>query len=144
MIFFQKTIVSAALLCLALASGAYPIGQSAVITLVFPPGARATGLGEAFVGLADDASATYFNPAGLGQAPLANAWKAYTIENTPPFTAIAAKRAREFSIKEKIWAGTSRGLMQFDGNSWTTFEKYLIVTDDTPLRVVKKYRERYE
>jgi hypothetical protein len=137
--FFQKTIVSAALLCLTLASGAYPIGQSAVITLVFPPGARATGLGEAFVGLADDASATYFNPAGLGQAPLANAWKAYTIENTPLFTAIAAKRVKEFSIKEKIWAGTARGLMQFDGNSWTTFEKYLIVTDDTPLRVVKKY-----
>ncbi len=137
--FFQKTIVSAVLLCLFAASGAFPIGQSAVITLVFPPGARATGLGEAFVGLADDANATFFNPAGLGQAPLANAWKAYTVHNSPIFTAIASKKTKEFSLKEKIWAGTARGLLQFDGNSWTSFEKYLIVQDDSPLRVVKKY-----
>jgi hypothetical protein len=136
---FQKSVMPAVLLCLALTSGAYSIGQSAVITLVFPPGARATGLGEAFTGLADDANATFFNPAGLGQAPLANAWKAYTLETSPLFTAIAAKRAKEFSLKEKIWAGTGRGLLQFDGNSWTAYEKYLIVTDDTPLRVVKKY-----
>jgi len=30
-----------------------------------PPGARANGMGSAFIGLADDASATYANPAGL-------------------------------------------------------------------------------
>ena len=29
------------------------VGESAVITLAFPPGARATGTGEAFTGLAD-------------------------------------------------------------------------------------------
>ena len=38
------------------------VGQSAVITLVFPPGARATGLGEAFTGLSNDASAIYLTP----------------------------------------------------------------------------------
>jgi hypothetical protein len=137
--FFHKTIMFAVFIGLIAATGAFPIGQSAVITLVFPPGARATGLGEAFVGLADDANATFFNPAGLGQAPLANAWKSYTIGNSPMFTAIASKKAKEFSLKEKIWAGTARGLLQFDGNSWTYFEKYLIVQDDSPLRVVKKY-----
>jgi len=30
-----------------------------------PPGARANGMGSTFIGLADDASATYANPAGL-------------------------------------------------------------------------------
>jgi ligand-binding sensor domain-containing protein len=135
----KKTFLSAILLCLIAATGAYPIGQSAVITLVFPPGARATGLGEAFVGLADDANATFFNPAGLGQAPLANAWKAFTVNGAPAFTAIASKKAKEFSLKEKIWAGTTHGLLQFDGSSWISFEKYLIVQDDSPLRVVKKY-----
>src|SRR5271157_3962899 len=77
------------------------IGQSAVITLVFPPGARATGLGEAFVGLADDANATFFNPAGLGQAPLANAWKSYKLGPDQKVTAIASKKKKNFLIKEK-------------------------------------------
>lgn len=31
----------------------------------FPPGARAYGMGGAFVAVADDASALYWNPAGL-------------------------------------------------------------------------------
>src|SRR5687767_15117466 len=31
-----------------------------------PPGARALGMGGAFIGLADDATATFTNPAGLG------------------------------------------------------------------------------
>lgn len=33
--------------------------------LIINPGARAVGMGEAFCGLADDALATYYNPAGL-------------------------------------------------------------------------------
>jgi hypothetical protein len=137
--FLKKAAFFAALICCASTWEAYSIGQSAVITLVFPPGARATGLGEAFVALADDANATFFNPAGLGQAPLSNAWKSYVPKNAPQFTAIASKKAKEFSLKEKIWAGTTKGLMQFDGNSWTTFEKYLVVQDDSPLRIIKKY-----
>ena len=44
------------------------IGQSAVITLVMPPGARATGTAEAFTGLANDVNAEYFNPAGLARS----------------------------------------------------------------------------
>ena len=115
------------------------IGQSAVITLVFPPGARATGLGEAFVGLADDANATFFNPAGLGQAPLANAWKSYKLEADQKVTAIASKKKKEFSLKEKIWVGTEKGVMVFDGNAWTSNEKYLIQPDDNLQHIAKKY-----
>jgi hypothetical protein len=115
------------------------IGQSAVITLVFPPGARATGLGEAFVGLADDANATFFNPAGLGQAPLANAWKSYKLGPDQKVTAIASKKKKEFSLKEKIWVGTEKGVMVFDGNAWTSNEKYLIQPDDNLQHIAKKY-----
>jgi len=38
---------------------------SAVPFLLISPGARAAGMGEAFVAIADDATATYWNPAGL-------------------------------------------------------------------------------
>jgi hypothetical protein len=115
------------------------IGQSAVITLVFPPGARATGLGEAFVAMADDANATFFNPAGLGQAPLANSWKAFVLPNTPEITAIASKKKKDFSLKEKIWVGTTKGILHYDGNAWISYEKYLIGPDDSPQRIIKKF-----
>jgi hypothetical protein len=117
----------------------FAIGQSAVITLVFPPGARATGLGEAFVGLADDANATFFNPAGLGQAPLANAWKSYKLGTDEKVTAVASKKKKDFALSEKIWVGTEKGVMVFDGNAWTSHEKYLIQPDDNLQRIAKKY-----
>ena len=40
--------------------------QTAVITLVFPSGARSLGMGEVGTALADDESVLFFNPAGLG------------------------------------------------------------------------------
>lgn len=41
------------------------VGQSAVITLIFPYGARSYGMGEVGTALADDGSVLFFNPAGL-------------------------------------------------------------------------------
>jgi hypothetical protein len=41
------------------------VGQSAVITLMFPYGARSYAMGEVGTALADDASVLFFNPAGL-------------------------------------------------------------------------------
>lgn len=113
------------------------VGQSSVITLVFPPGARATGLGEAFTGLSDDANATFFNPAGLGQTPLANSWKAYLQGQS--FTTIATLKGREFVSKDKVWAGTSKGLMRYSGKVWETSESYLLTTDDDMESIASKY-----
>jgi hypothetical protein len=41
------------------------VGTYALQFLKIPPSARATGMGSAFVALANDASATYWNPAGM-------------------------------------------------------------------------------
>ncbi len=41
------------------------VSQSGVLFLKISPGARPGGMGEAFVALADDATATWWNPAGL-------------------------------------------------------------------------------
>ena len=39
-------------------------GQAGSLFLSINPGARANGMGEAQIGVADDAYATYYNPAG--------------------------------------------------------------------------------
>lgn len=56
------------LIHLLLSSSAFgDIGQSAVITLSFPYGARSYAMGEVGAALADDESTVFWNPAGLGQ-----------------------------------------------------------------------------
>jgi hypothetical protein len=42
-------------------------GASSSPYLKLPMGARATGMGEAFTGIADDDQAMFYNPAGLTQ-----------------------------------------------------------------------------
>jgi len=51
---------------LTLSSGAFAQGETAVPFLLISPNARAGGMGEAGTGLADDASALFWNPGGLG------------------------------------------------------------------------------
>jgi hypothetical protein len=49
------------------AATALAVSQSGVLFLMIAPGARASGMGESFVAVADDATASYWNPAGLAQ-----------------------------------------------------------------------------
>lgn len=51
---------------LPLKADAGGVSQAGVLFLKISPGARPSGMGEAFVALADDATATWWNPAGLG------------------------------------------------------------------------------
>ncbi|MBM3323978.1 PorV/PorQ family protein, partial [candidate division WOR-3 bacterium] len=48
--------------------GSTEVGTTALPILKAPVGPRASALGEAFVGLADDVTALYWNPAGLGRS----------------------------------------------------------------------------
>ncbi|HEB84526.1 MAG TPA: PorV/PorQ family protein [Bacteroidetes bacterium] len=63
---------AAALVLIALAgtgtARAASVSQAGVLFLKIAPGARAGGMGEAFVAVADDATATWWNPAGLAYA----------------------------------------------------------------------------
>ena len=43
----------------------FAVSEAAVLFLMISPGARAAGMGEAFVAQSDDATAVYWNPAGL-------------------------------------------------------------------------------
>ncbi|MED5415713.1 MAG: PorV/PorQ family protein [Candidatus Latescibacterota bacterium] len=57
----------AAMLCVVVVerAEATPESRAAVLFLLIEPGARAIGMGESYVAIADDATASYFNPAAL-------------------------------------------------------------------------------
>jgi len=134
-----KIVIGLCCALLAIHSSLWAVGQSAVITLVFPPGARATGLGEAFTAIADDANATFFNPAGLGQDPLANSWKSYAAQSNSVLTTIASKRKKDFGSNDKIWAGTNHGLLRFNGKTWESYERHLITQGENLTIIAHKY-----
>lgn len=46
-------------------AAATPESRAAVLFLLIEPGARASGMGESYVAIADDATASYYNPAAL-------------------------------------------------------------------------------
>lgn len=51
---------------MAITASAVTVSQAAVLFLMISPGARPGGMGESFVAVADDATATWWNTAGLG------------------------------------------------------------------------------
>ena len=62
---FKKVILVAILILPLLYPQSSLASDAAVIFLKIPVGARSTGMGEAFTAVADDASATWWNPAAL-------------------------------------------------------------------------------
>ncbi len=87
------------LVCLTMlalsATRVYAVSEAAVLFLMISPGARAAGMGEAFVALADDATAVFWNPAGL-----------------------AFQQGREITLMHSKW------LPQFDSDLFYEFGAY--------------------
>ena len=50
-------------------AAATPESRAGVLFLLIEPGARASGMGESYVAIADDATVSYFNPAALAGQP---------------------------------------------------------------------------
>jgi len=118
------------------------ISNAAVLYLRIAPGARAAGMGEAYVAIADDATATHWNPAGLGAYPLSPGWVQQSIpENLQPITDIAALKSRRATSYAgyDVWAITSKGLARYDNKKWYTFEEFDTKTDQTVRKIVASY-----
>src|SRR3990172_2305599 len=101
--------------------------QSAVLFLRIAAGARAAGMGEAFVAVADDATATHWNPAGLGLYPLTSTWLEYPMNAPVALKALALTRNdipdnnyRRFDV----WGITNTDLYKWDGISWKNWDNY--------------------
>ncbi|MDR0307811.1 MAG: PorV/PorQ family protein [Chitinispirillales bacterium] len=131
-----KAIVAAAV-CLILCIEAWAAGQSAVVTLILPVGAKPTAMGEAFTGLANDANAIFYNPAGLGQSPLSSSWKTHFGDSA--FTAVAARTTAAFGSRDYVWAGTTGGIMRFNGKIWEKGETFLIEEGESLRRIAQRY-----
>ena len=52
-------------LAFTITTDTFAVSEAGTLFLMISPGARASGMGEAFVALADDATAVFWNPAGL-------------------------------------------------------------------------------
>jgi hypothetical protein len=62
----KRFIVTSLITLFTITSFSFSQSEAGSIFLLIAPSARAGGMGEAHVGLADDAYASYWNPAGLG------------------------------------------------------------------------------
>lgn len=118
------------------------ISNAAVLFLRIAPGARPAGMGEAFVAIADDATATHWNPAGLGTYPLATTWIDINVPaQYRPVTAVAALKARSGGTHTAydLWAASARGLVRYDSKNWHTHEVFSTKTDQTLVQIVGRY-----
>ncbi len=62
----KRFITTAFLITLTITGHGFAQSEAGAIFLLISPGARAGGMGEAQIAIADDAYASYWNPAGLG------------------------------------------------------------------------------
>lgn len=131
--FFLPLIVA------ALFAPVWPVGQAALPTLLLAPGARATGLGEAYVALTDDVYATFYNPGAMGLNPLANNWKTYPIADSSKLVALTAKSKLFFAEKPAIWVASESGIYKYDGANWLDYEIFYLEQNDNIEKVVKRY-----
>ena len=60
------------------------LGAAGTAEAQAPLGTRAAGLAGAFVGVADDASAVYWNPAGLATGAIVSAIVTFSSDETAP------------------------------------------------------------
>ncbi len=135
-------MLTAMLMVVSLATRSQAVSEAAVLFLRIAPGARAAGMGEAYVAIADDATATHFNPAGLGAYPLSDSW--FETKVPPylkPLKAIAPLKQESGSGYHAydIWAITSQGLVRYDYRNWHSGEVFSTKTDQTVKKIVESY-----
>jgi len=114
------------------------ISDAAVLFLRIAPNARSAGMGEAFVAIADDASTSHWNPAGLGEYPLAHNWYQFKLTDDTHLRELAqqalkGKLASNFFEKFASWQIKSNEISRFVDSAWVSSEKINIDTTRTVL-----------
>ncbi len=105
--------------CLGVAHNATAISSAGVLFLRIGAGVRASGMGDAFVAVANDASATHWNPAGLGQSPLSDAWNELDIPWKYPIEEAVAVPSTEYGQRiYEVWLLSQGQLRRLVGSEW--------------------------
>jgi hypothetical protein len=118
------------------------ISDAALLYLRIAPGARAAGMGEAYVAIADDATSTHWNPAGLGMSPLASNWQSFDVpDKFKPIKDIAAVKSRKTGghIAYDLWGISNIGLVHYDNKRWFEYEEFNTKSTQTLRRLVASY-----
>jgi len=122
---WRKTtfLILCLVMILGLAQPVMAVSSAGVLFLRIGAGVRAAGMGEAFVAVADDATATHWNPAGLGRYPLYDEWAEYYppegwgIDQAVAVKSISLGGER---IAYDVWAISRGRLMRFVDGRWET------------------------
>jgi hypothetical protein len=97
------------------------VGRTGVPFLLIAPGARAAGMGEAFISIADDATAVHWNPAGLGRYPLTGAWltlKAGADDSIQAIVLLKNNLPENNYRQYDIWGINKGKLAKWNGIKW--------------------------
>lgn len=119
------------------------ISDAAVLFLRIAPNARSAGMGEAFVAIADDASSTHWNPAGLGEYPLAHAWYQFSLGDDSRLKELAqqafdGKLAPEFYERIQAWQVKGNVISRRNGEEWVDYETISIDPNRTLLATLSR------
>jgi len=119
------------------------VSRNAVPFLLIAPGARAGGMGETFVSIADDATATHWNPAGLGRHPLSSNWieSATTIKDQEiEKIALVKNDLPNMNYKQyDIWAIINGRLAKYENGNWITKTSQLLDEGRSIKSVILRY-----
>ncbi len=139
----KKRLVYLPVLLILLTAQAFgQVSQTAVPFLLIAPGARPGGMGETFVAIADDATATHWNPAGLGRYPLSPSW--IELDTKPgqeiQKIALVENNMPEINYKQyDVWAIIDGHLTKWDNGAWQSHDEYPLEEG----RSIKSILQRY-
>lgn len=128
----KQKIIIATLLLILMSTSLYSkpqIGQSAIAVLAFPWGGRSLGMAETFTGIADNEEAIFYNPAGLGQNPLAKSWIHYfqNKDSVYNFVQVVAKKNKSLKDPDVLWAYDKNNVIyKFNGVTWVNYSTHVI------------------
>lgn len=150
----RAIIILTLVVVLTAGSSAWAVSNAAALFLRVAAGARPGGMGEAFVSIADDATATFWNPSGLGNSPISGMTRITKLSdrteatwnpaglgqfvmpresNMPNETnsIIDAVTMEGLSGRTETWVIAGDQLLKYDGEEWRSGTEYTTVADQT-------------
>ncbi|MFQ5607877.1 MAG: hypothetical protein ACE5GA_08000, partial [Candidatus Zixiibacteriota bacterium] len=125
------------------AEQASAVSSAAALYLRLAAGARPAGMGEAFIAVSDDATATHWNPAGLGSAPLSAVWHDLDVPQKfrPLRNLTAIKKGNGAGLDDfEFWAiSATEGLVMSKGGKWHVGKVYETTPDEDIESIVRRF-----